>query len=221
MFTEKERTSTNEHFTDSNDTTASKDFMYSRTDRPFGISWEEWTTRWWKWILSIPKENNPGFDPTGERFCFSEQFQEEHVIFLVGTFGGTAERTYNIPEGRSVLLPIINFTFCSKDEPSPLSDEELQIRAQNDIDDIVEKQASIDGKRISEIEKYRVKTKAFDIVYPKNNVFGVSDGSTRAVSDGYWIFLKPMQKSSHILYVSGSCSSGKTKLDVTLHLNVI
>ncbi len=214
-----DRDSYNEYYGNSNDVT-SKDILYSRTDRPFGLSWEVWTIRWWKWLLSIPKEKNPGFDPTGERSYLPEQFQDENVIFLVGTFGGTAERTYTIPMGKSVLLPIINYTFCSKDEVSVLNDEDLQIRAQRDIDDIVEKQALIDGKSILEIEKYRVKTKAFDIIYPENNVFGLSKGPTRAVSDGYWIFLKPMQAGSHILYVAGSCSSGKTKLNVTLHLSV-
>jgi len=214
-----ERDSWNEPYRFSNDMTCN-DILYSRTDRPFGLSWEEWTIRWWKWVLSIPKEKNPGFDSTGERSYFPQQFQDDNVIFLVGTFGGTVERTYTIPKGKPVLLPIINYTFCSKDEASVLTDEDLQIRAQSDINDIVEKQALIDGKSILEIEKYRVKTKAFDIVYPENNVFGLSKGPTRAVSDGYWIFLKPMQVGSHNIYVAGSCSSGKTKLDVTLHLSV-
>lgn len=220
MVNKNQKVQSHESFAICNASIDSKNLLYLRTESPFGMSWEEWTTRWWKWILSIPKKSNPGFDPTGEKFCVTDQSENKNVIFLVGTFGGPAERTYVIPSGKAILIPIINFTFCSIDEPLELSEKELQIRAQNDIDDIVEKYASIDGKMIDDIEKYRVRSQAFDIVYPKDNVFGIKGGPTKAVSDGYWIFVKPMDKSNHDLQVIGSCSSGKTHVNVTLHLKV-
>jgi len=221
MKDNKQRVNISQSFANSNDSFDSKNLLYLRTDSPFGISWEEWTMRWWKWVLSVPKKNNPGFDPTGEKFRISDQRENRNVIFLVGTFGGLAERKYIIPKGKAILVPIINFAFCSIDEPSDLGERELQIRAQNDINDLVEKYASIDGSTIKEVEKYRVTTRAFDVVYPKDNVFGIRDGSTRAVSDGYWLFLKPLEKSHHVLQVIGSCSSGKTNVNVTFHLKII
>ena len=96
----------------------------------------------------------------------------------------------------------------------------LSLRAKADIDNLAEKQAFIDGRELTNIEKYRVSSDAFDLIYPDNNVFDIRAGPTRAVSDGYWIFLKPMIKGKHNIQVMGSCSSGKTKVDVMLHLDV-
>ena len=54
-------------------------------DKPFNKDWKEQTVKWWQWLLSIPRESNPGIDTTGEKF---DPYQfESNVIFLVGTYG--------------------------------------------------------------------------------------------------------------------------------------
>ena len=58
--------------------------MYSRDDKPFSKTWEEWTSKWWQWLLSIPKESNPGIDATGEKFDANQN--DSDVVFLVGYF---------------------------------------------------------------------------------------------------------------------------------------
>jgi len=192
--------------------------MYSRDDKPFGKTWEEWTSKWWQWLLSIPKESNPGIDATGEKFDAHQNASD--VVFLVGTFGGSAKRNYTIPTSKSVLFPIINFTTSYIEEPDLKTESELKSRAKRDIDDIVNKEATIDGMEVQNIEKYRVQSPIFDLTYPENNVFELSSGTSRAISDGYWVFLKPLSPGMHNIHVAGSCSSGKTQVDVTWHLNV-
>lgn len=192
--------------------------MYSRDDKPFGKTWEEWTAKWWQWLLSIPKERNPGIDDTGERFNANQN--DPNVVFLVGTFGGFAERNYTISADKSVLFPIINFTTSYIEEPTLKTELELRSRAKQDIDDIVNKDVIIDDMGLENVEKYRVQSPVFDLTYPENNVLGLSTGSTRAISDGYWIFLKPLSPGVHDIYAAGSCSSGKTKIDCIWHLNV-
>src|SRR5918999_126377 len=192
--------------------------MYSRDDKPFGRTWEEWTSKWWQWLLSIPKENNPGIDTTGEKFDTNQN--DSDVVFLVGTFGGSAKRNYTIPASKSILFPIINFTTSYIEEPALKTESELKSRAKRDIDDIVNKGATIDGMEVQDIEKYRVQSSIFNVTYPENNVFELSSGTSRAISDGYWVFLKPLSPGMHNIHVVGSCSSGKTQVDVTWHLNV-
>jgi hypothetical protein len=192
--------------------------MYSRNDKPYGKSWEEWTSKWWQWLLSIPKESNPGIDTTGEKFDANQN--DPNVVFLVGTFGGSAERNYTIYAGKSILFPIINFTTSYIEEPFLKTESELKSRAKQDIDDIVNKEAVVDGMKLQDIEKYRVQSPVFDLTYPENNVFELSSGSTRAISDGYWVFLKPLSPGMHDIHAVGSCSSGKTRVDITWHLDV-
>jgi hypothetical protein len=194
------------------------DITYSRDSKPFGKTWEEWTAKWWQWLISIPLESNPGIDATGEKFDVNQN--DPHVVFLVGTFGGSAERNYTIPAGKSVLFPIINFTTSYIEEPALKTESELKSRAKQDIDDIVNKDVTVDDMELQNVEKYRVQSPVFDLTYPKSNVFGLPSGPTRAISDGYWVFLKPLSPGMHDIYAAGSCSSGKTKVECMWHLNV-
>jgi len=118
---------------------------FSPEDKPYGFSFGEWTARWWQWVLSIPKESNPGIDETGEKFIMNN---DPHVIFLAGTYGGFAERDYTIPAGKSVLFPIINFTTSYIEEPTLKTESDLKERAKQDIDDIEKKEAIIDGMSV-------------------------------------------------------------------------
>jgi hypothetical protein len=192
--------------------------MYRRDENPFGKTWEEWTAKWWRWILSIPKESNPGIDTTGKKFDTNQN--DPNVLFLVGTYGGSAERNYTIPKGKALLFPIINFTTSYAEEPALKTESELISRAKSDIDDIVNKEATVDGVGLHEVDKYRVASLPFDITLPENNALGLEAGPTLAVSDGYWVFLKPLTPGKHEIHAAGSCSSGKTTVDITFRLTV-
>ena len=189
------------------------EIMYSRDDEPFGKTWEEWTVEWWRWVLSIPKESNPGIDATGEKFDTIQN--NANVLFLVGTYGGFARRSHTISAGKAILFPIINFTTSFISDPNLKTESELKSYSKHDIDDIVNKETTIDGIRLQDVQKYRVQSPIFDVTYPDDNIFGLLSGSTRAVSDGYWVFLKPLSPGIHDIHAAGSCSSGKTRVDVT------
>lgn len=34
-------------------------FMFDSQSKPYGISYAEWTSKWWKWAYSVPKNINP------------------------------------------------------------------------------------------------------------------------------------------------------------------
>ncbi len=195
-----------------------RSLFYCRKEHPFGVSWEEWCCRWWKWALSIPRESNPGIDSTGEKYFLNPQW--ESVIFLVGTFGGRAQRSYKIPGGKSIFLPIINFETSFNEEPYLQSEEDLLSRVRRDIDDIIRRELIIDGNRVVNLDAFRITTDVFDLILPEDNVFGVKPGFTRAASDGYWAFLKPLPLGQHTIRASGACSSGKTTVDITWQITV-
>src|SRR5262249_3950679 len=75
---------------------------------PFGSTYEEWSARWWQWVLSIPAATNPLNDTTGAQ-CAQEQTGK--VWFLAGTFVGAVTRTCSLPQGKAVFFPIVNATF--------------------------------------------------------------------------------------------------------------
>src|SRR5574341_1319356 len=53
----------------------------------YGMTYGEWSARWWQWGLGQPAATNPIDDPTG---AFCDVGQSGPVWFLAGTFGGAA-----------------------------------------------------------------------------------------------------------------------------------
>ena len=36
---------------------------------PYGVSYNEWSAEWWKWLHSSPEDRNPATDTTGDFSC--------------------------------------------------------------------------------------------------------------------------------------------------------
>jgi hypothetical protein len=118
------------------------------------------------------------------------------------------------------LFPIINFITSFIEEPDLTTESDLISRANEDIDSLTNKKAIVDGNELRDLERYRVQSGIFELEYPNNNVFGFQSGTTKAISDGYWLFLKPLCQGLHEIYVSGSCYSGKTSESIRWRLDV-
>jgi hypothetical protein len=88
------------------------------------------------------------------------------------------------------------------------------------MEDIVTKQANIDGEDLLISEKFRVQSPPFNFSYPPNNIFGAQEGPTRGVGDGYWIFMRPVQPGKHTISTYGSCMSGKIQIEAKIQLIV-
>ena len=122
------------------------------------------TADWWKWIIAIPSEINPLLDDTGEDCGVNQQGP---VWYLVGTPGdtetgnlttGDAERDCVIPEGKKILFPIINVQCLELNDQifGPQLEEKLRQCATDIINEVDILEASIDGKNITNFEKFRV-----------------------------------------------------------------
>jgi hypothetical protein len=185
----------------------------------------ELTAQWWQWILSIPADENPLTDTTGED-CSKGDFGD--IFFLVGTLGGKAERECTITEGQDILIPIVN-TICIKTLEEET--EELLLAQCAEITDQTKNlKLIIDGKKVRNLENYRVtNSEFFTIEAVENNIFqalGLPPGSYDAVADGYWVLIEGLSAGEHDITVvgkqHGQTSFGKWdfKTQATYHLTV-
>jgi len=172
---------------------------------PYGLTYGEWTARWWQWAYSIPRDVHPAYDDTG-KYC--TEGQSGPVWFLAGTYGHPAERYCTIREGKAILLPILN-SECSYAEFPSLNDQEQLRQCANQIQDsVVQLEASIDGMPISGLEQYRVQSPLFNLTVGQNNILDLpANTTTQAVSDGNWLFLKPLSKGEHVIYFKGGLNA--------------
>ena len=72
---------------------------------------------------------------------------------------------------------------------------------------------SIDGQDFSEIEleKYRIQSPAFNFTLHEDNILDLPENTTTsAVSDGNWVFLKPVSLGRHEISFRGNINSSTT-----------
>ena len=194
--------------------------LFTPDSTPYGMTYGEWTERWWQWCLSQPKSTNPVNDrKRTDRNAANDQIHPD-VWFLAGTTDGYAERECAIPGGRGILCPIINFEISTAEEPDLKTDSKLLARVRAEIDKIEKLNVIIDGANLPELKKFRVETQPFDITLPQDNIWGVKAGPARAAGDGYWLFLKPLQQGSHQIQFSGSCLAGTINIGTIYYLTV-
>jgi hypothetical protein len=175
--------------------------VFPLESKPYGLTYGDWTGKWWQWDVSIPKDQNPGGDSTG-KYCGQKQVGP--VWFLTGTFGGSATRTCDIPAGKAILLSLINSQCNYLTKPNLKTNSQLLACAKSLNEGITKLDATIDGVKIPELQKYRVQSQPFTIVYGPNNVDGAPIGTTKAVSDGYWVLLKPLPAGNHTIHFAGA-----------------
>ena len=176
--------------------------------KPHGLSYDEWSAEWWKWLHSIPKERNPAADKTGA-FCAENQNVTSPVWFLAGTWGAKEERSCTIPSGKSIFISPIEM-LCSTAEQGLKTEVEMRGCAKQDQDKVNFVKVTVDGADIPGAKDYRVQSPLFNLSLPEGNTIGVPAQETRAVSDGYFVMLKPLSKGEHEIRSTGSLT------DVTL-----
>lgn len=170
---------------------AQPDMLVPARESVAGVAQVDWTIRWWQWAFSFERARSPIADRTGE-LCGSRQ--SGPVWFLAGTYGTSrTERTCTVPPGKHLLFPLINYvTFRGEDtQESCMS---MAVRA-----DALTSQPSmlileIDGKRYYELAPHRMATRCFSLVPGQ---------PADAVSNGYWVAIRPLPKGKHVLNFGG------------------
>jgi len=123
---------------------------FSADSFPYGMSYGEWTVKWWRWFLSAPKSKNPVLDPSGK---YAAVNQPSHgVWFLAGKLAdentNIPSRYCSIPSGRSILFPVINCEANPLEYPELRTEQEIIDHVTADENTIAEKVCFLDGRSI-------------------------------------------------------------------------
>jgi hypothetical protein len=189
--------------------------LYSPDSSQFNRSYKDWTAKWWQWFMKIPNSQHPFEDSTGARCSVS---QNGSVWFLLGS-AGKVERNCTVPTNVAILFPILN-TECSYSEDASLKTEEdlRSCAVGGNAGAIVS--ASVDGREIKNIDKYRITSDVFPVVYSNDSIFPTNSNTSQAVSDGWFIFLEPLTSGSHEIKFNAAQLDPATVIDTTYHLTV-
>jgi hypothetical protein len=208
---------------------SAQSFVVPPDSLPGGLSYQQWSARWWQWAASIPFDQNPILDPTGADCAIN---QSGPVWFLAGTSGFSTTRSCAVPAGKMIFFPIVNLLNdypClnlsdtppkqrkSQDfQPGPGQSLEQFLTvgyglfpggARGAIDHVTSLSATLDGTPIQglalppENPPYRATSPMFEFNGDRSlQAFDPCMGpGHKGVSDGYWIMLNALSPGPHTL----------------------
>lgn len=182
-------------------------FVYDANSMPFNKSYSDWTAKWWQWAYSVPSDRNPSYDDTG-KYCGENQ--ESPVWFLTQAYEHSVTRTCKIPQGTALLITLLNSECSYAEFPSLKSEQDLRDCAKTMQDTVIGMHATLDGNNLPNLESYRIQSGLFNFTLPENNILNLTSQTTQSVSDGNWLFLKPLPPGIHALIVKGDINSTKS-----------
>jgi|SRR5690242_16742254 len=192
---------------------------------PGGLTYGEWSARWFKWAYEPPPASSPVLDTTGANCAVG---QSGDVWFLAGTFfppGPPAVvRSCSIPAGQKLFFPVGN-GFCAGDNfPQGFADERKC--ATKNAKTLRGFSAELDGLSINDIHSeleanyYRALSPAFDLVLGADNIFGAPAGTySPGAGDGVYLMLAPLSPGPHTIHFHADISAGG-QIDATYNLTV-
>lgn len=194
--------------------------------RPYGVTYGEWSAKWWQYVYELPIEHHPLTDATGE-YC--GQGQKGPVFFLMGTTGGPITRTCAVPFGKALLIPIINGAGAVPDDGVTIKDVRRFYTSVIDQVDVGKKTlwVEIDGAALrgQALKNFRFPSPIFSFNGAIPNVYSgdahLYEGKRQqAFADGYWIMLPPLSVGDHKIHFHGEVSSLSFEVDVEYNITV-
>lgn len=201
-------------------------------DKPYNFTYGAWTTKWWNWILSIPKEVNPLSDETGEHWNINQPMSD--VYYLAGNFAKefkTEKKTFpcriikQMQSGRSILFPVLNCVASFLEYSAPPKNlrthDDLLRHVDTDVNSVVKKDLFINNRKY---EPVRISSdpKIFKLKIIEGNALNIHDsGVTDAAADGFWVFIKSLSSGHYTLGFEGSCENGRLSAGALYEIDVI
>lgn len=181
----------------------------------------DWGAEFWRWSFGFSAPNDPFNDPTG---ALANMNQTAPVFFVAGTTGGFSDRSFTVPAGHYLLIPLLVAEF-SQLELGDFSLSEAQIRAEvNGLVDLIDElHASIDGVDVPDLFSHRSESAAFEYEAAPNNIIGVPPGNSGiAVAGGYWLLLTPLAAGeTHALEFGGGVSAFDYRVNVLANITAV
>lgn len=200
--------------------------LYSGMDKPYGNSYGEWTTKWWRWVMPISSGKSPLLDETGSDWF--EKQPTSDVWFLTGNFATEASKYKSFPQrniklqaGRSIMFPVLNCLATFLEYPDLKTHEDLLGHVEKDVNSVVKKDLFINRKMFEPV-RISSEPQIFKLTIPEDNAFGIKNsGLTAAAADGYWAFIKPLTKGTYRIDFEGSCENGRLSAGAGYEVNVV
>ena len=174
----------------------------------------QWHGEWWNWAHSFtsPAED-PLADPTGSN---ANNGQNADVFFIGGARTGPAERTFEVPADKHLLIPLLNGVWVRSAGEDPIAIRDFVRSVVDNPDDLF---FSVDGvsARFTDLLDHREESGFFTSIQPLGSVSGEPAGAwTDSFADGYVVMLEPLSPGPHEIRFGGTTSDNVFQFSVNV-----
>ena len=191
---------------------------------PYGTDMHAWAERLVQWIYRQPLAQNPVLDQSGAYCAVDQRGPVWFIPPIDGPAVFTGTRTCTIPHGKSILLQlggvVALYPRGDRTDYAPAAGETLshflRSRAAIVMDSVNRLEVTLDGRALKQVLDYRIQSEGLFELTPHPTLVGTYDArlvgwGQPAVSDGFFMMFKPLQRGSHTLRVVGTNTFGDDK----------
>jgi hypothetical protein len=201
--------------------------FFSKDEKPFGISYDDWVSKYWnKWISMNTHEAI--LKPYGCLIVNNDNQSDSLVMLMDTTVEGSSLQACNISSNQGIMIPL-SIAWCYNSGPAnaatkSYSDEQLTkcAREQYNLGNI-RSDVKVDGVPVARLDvrmslipgsgklDYKINSpltniteiysKGFNIKIPSDShIANLKPGTWRAGTQGWWVFLKPLPLGMHTIF---------------------
>jgi hypothetical protein len=165
---------------------------------PYGVPYEDWMTKRWQWNIQIPKEQHPVGNNANLIKC--PVGESGSVSFLTQSLQGESQYSCAIPAGHAIMIPISTGECTTEEAQSSIPAD--MINCATEGDKYITFDVTIDEVRLNGLDQNYAISKIFNMTVPKDNFLDLEPGQWKAITGGYFAFLKPLPTGDHRLSIA-------------------
>ena len=188
------------------------------TAHSYGHTLEEWAVLWCQWAYSFSEGANPRTDTAD---C--SLGQSGKVWFLADVLRSSPGiRQCVMPEGKALFFPV-DFAFWFSTPDFPLTYDQLLAQNSLYLGYNTNRMCEVDGRPISNLERYRRQTPAFSVTLAGDSDFDAVPGGTYepAAADGYWVLLDSLSVGAHTIRIVTGAPGSDDYIALLIQLTIV
>lgn len=182
-----------------------------------GLTYGEWSARWWQYVLSIPTPENPLTGGTGNK-CVFQQIGNVGLVAVDPLVGETIE--CEVPVGLMLYLDILSAECSTVEDPPFYGGDEEELRTCALSFSFTDLEASIDGHTVHNLDQYIHLSPLFEFTLPEDNILGTDEMVGQSVSNGAHLMLAPLSPGEHTIHLHASIPQLEFSVDMNFDLTV-
>jgi hypothetical protein len=191
--------------------------LFSKDDKPFGVSYDDWIAKYWNWVLSLNTDKATP-KPGG---CLINKSDSMVMLLNTADVNFPPQQVCKISSNQAIMIPLWIGWCDTGSNGRTATDEQLTKCAREQNLGNIRSGVKVDGLPVANLDvrmslisgklDYKINSpltnindfysKGFNLTIPADtHIANQVTGTWRAESQGWWVFLKPLPPGEHTVF---------------------